>query len=131
YITLAIYLIGFVALWFHMTHGFWSAFQSLGANNSVWIPRLKVIGSIWATVVCGLFAIEAIVFTAKANCPKCQKTNIEYMYNCKSSCCKAVATECTETQKCCKATSENTCEKPCKKGDCQQCADGKCTEESK
>ena len=51
------------ALWFHMTHGFWSAFQSLGANNSIWLERLKATSNVWATVVCLLFAIEAIWFT--------------------------------------------------------------------
>ena len=65
-ITLVVYLVGFAALWFHMTHGFWSAFQSLGANNNVWLCRLKSISTIWATVVCILFAIEAIVFTLRA-----------------------------------------------------------------
>ena len=66
WVVLVIYLIGFGALWFHMTHGFWSAFQSLGANNNVWLCRLKSISTIWATVVCILFAIEAIVFTIRA-----------------------------------------------------------------
>ena len=65
-ITLVVYLVGFAALWFHMTHGFWSTFQSLGANNNVWLCRLKSISTIWATVVCILFAIEAIVFTLRA-----------------------------------------------------------------
>lgn len=61
--TLPIYLVGFAALWFHLTHGFWSAFQSLGTNNDTWTPRFKTIGCAWATIVCVLFAIEAIVFT--------------------------------------------------------------------
>ena len=65
-VTLVIYLIGFAALWFHMTHGFWSAFQSLGANNKTWLPRLQCISSAWATVVCVLFAVEAIVFAVRA-----------------------------------------------------------------
>lgn len=70
--TLPIYLIGFIALWFHMTHGFWSAFQTLGANNTLWLKRLKNTACVWATVVCLLFAIEAVAFTIQANCPKCQ-----------------------------------------------------------
>ena len=61
--TLPVYLVGLVALWFHMTHGFWSAFQSLGASNGNWIPRLRTLGNWWATIAIGLFAIEAIVFT--------------------------------------------------------------------
>ncbi len=61
--VLPVYIIGFIALWFHMTHGFWSAFQSLGANNDTWLNRLKATSNVWATVVCLLFAIEAIWFT--------------------------------------------------------------------
>ena len=71
WVVLAIYLIGFAALWFHMTHGFWSAFQSLGTNNDTWMPRLKKTSCAWATIVCLLFAVEAIVFTLKAQCPEC------------------------------------------------------------
>lgn len=64
--TLPIYLIGFAALWFHLTHGIWSAFQSVGTSNNVWLPRWKTISCWWATIVCGLFAVEAIVFTIMA-----------------------------------------------------------------
>lgn len=64
--TLPIYLIGFAALWFHLTHGIWSAFQSVGTSNNVWLPRWKAISCWWATIVCGLFALEAIVFTIMA-----------------------------------------------------------------
>ena len=67
--VLVVYLIGFGALWFHMTHGFWSAFQSLGTNNTAWLPRLKKTACAWATIVCLLFAVEAVVFTLKAQCP--------------------------------------------------------------
>ena len=63
--TLPVYVIGLVALWFHMTHGFWSAFQSLGTTNNVWIPRFKTLGNWWATLVIGLFLIQAVVFTVQ------------------------------------------------------------------
>ena len=65
--TPIVYIIGFVALWFHMTHGFWSMFQSAGWNNDTWLPRLKCIGNWWCTIVVGLFLVEAIVFTVQAN----------------------------------------------------------------
>lgn len=61
--VLPVYLVCFVALWFHLTHGFWSAFQSLGTTNEKWICRFKCIGFVWSTVVMGLFAVEAIYFT--------------------------------------------------------------------
>ena len=48
---LALYIVWFVALWFHLTHGFWSMFQTLGWNNQKWMKRLKVIGVIVATII--------------------------------------------------------------------------------
>lgn len=60
--VLPVYLVAFAALWFHLTHGFWSAFQSIGTTNDKWICRFKCIGFWWATIVVGLFAVEAIYF---------------------------------------------------------------------
>ena len=67
WITLACYVIGLVALWFHLTHGFWSMFQTCGWNGKIWLPRLKAIGNWWVTLVVGLFLAEAVVFTVQAN----------------------------------------------------------------
>lgn len=64
--TLPVYLIGFIALWFHMTHGFWSMFQTAGWNGRAWLPRLKKIANWWTTIVIGLFVIEACWFTYQA-----------------------------------------------------------------
>jgi succinate dehydrogenase / fumarate reductase cytochrome b subunit len=61
--VLPVYLVGFCAIWFHITHGFWSAFQTLGTTNDKWIERFKCIGWWWATIVMLLFAVEACYFT--------------------------------------------------------------------
>jgi succinate dehydrogenase / fumarate reductase cytochrome b subunit len=45
------YIIWFAALWFHLTHGFWSAFQTLGANNDKWLGRLKFVSYLYATII--------------------------------------------------------------------------------
>lgn len=63
--TLVIYLVAFAALWFHLTHGIWSALQTLGTSGNTWLPRLKAISLWWATIVCALFAVEAIALTIK------------------------------------------------------------------
>ncbi|MBO4956212.1 MAG: succinate dehydrogenase cytochrome b subunit [Muribaculaceae bacterium] len=82
--TPVIYIIGFVALWFHMTHGFWSMFQTAGWNNDIWISRLKTIGCWWASIVVGLFIIQAVVFTINAGnktyseCPELKAQYTEY-----------------------------------------------------
>ncbi|MDR1897005.1 MAG: succinate dehydrogenase cytochrome b subunit [Prevotellaceae bacterium] len=47
----AIYVVWIIALYFHISHGFWSAFQTLGLNNSKWIPRLQLIAKLYAIVV--------------------------------------------------------------------------------
>lgn len=70
-IVTIIYLIWFVALWFHLTHGFWSAFQTIGMNNNIWIKRLKVLAYIFATVICGLFAAVAIAAYVRVNFCSC------------------------------------------------------------
>ena len=61
--VLPVYLIWFAALWFHISHGFWSAFQTLGTANDKWIPRWQCISKWWATIVFILFAVEALYFT--------------------------------------------------------------------
>ena len=62
-IFVAIYIVWVIALWFHLTHGFWSAFQSIGLCNQIWIKRWKCLASLYATVVVlGFIAIPLYVF---------------------------------------------------------------------
>ena len=65
--TPIVYIIGFIALWFHLNHGFWSMFQSIGWDNQVWIARLKKVACWWSSIVVLLFIAQAIVFTVKAH----------------------------------------------------------------
>lgn len=51
----SIYIVWLVALWYHLTHGFWSAMQTLGLNNKTWLPRIKKISYVLATIICLLF----------------------------------------------------------------------------
>ncbi len=55
-----IYVIGAIALGFHLTHGFWSAFQTIGFSNDAWRKRLSVVGYLFAFLVGGGFAIIPI-----------------------------------------------------------------------
>lgn len=57
-----IYLVWVGALWFHLTHGFWSAFQSIGLSNGVWQSRLQCLGNIYAGVVAIGFAFIPLFF---------------------------------------------------------------------
>ena len=46
-----LYIIWLAALWFHLTHGFWSAIQTLGWNGKVWFDRWKCIGNIYTCLL--------------------------------------------------------------------------------
>ncbi|MBO5779929.1 MAG: hypothetical protein J6R27_02330 [Muribaculaceae bacterium] len=127
--TVIIYLIGFAALWLHMTHGIWSMFQSSGMNNGTWMKRLKCIGNVWATAVCLLFAVEAVVFTVNAkneaytNCPELQQQYEEMM----------AAHHGDEAPACEMRACDKACDKACKAegkcADCEgNCAEGKCAD---
>ena len=63
-----IYLVWFVAIWFHLTHGFWSAFQTIGWDNQIWLGRLKCIANIFATVVFLGFAVVVVAFYLRSLC---------------------------------------------------------------
>ncbi|MCL1973520.1 MAG: succinate dehydrogenase cytochrome b subunit [Bacteroidetes bacterium] len=60
-----VYMIWIIALWFHLTHGFWSAFQSLGLNNTNWIKRWQTTARVFATVVAAGFTSIPIYFFFK------------------------------------------------------------------
>ena len=69
WVNVALYLVWFVALWFHLTHGVWSMFQSLGFANDTWYPRLKCISNIVATLILLGFAVVAIFCFVQAQDP--------------------------------------------------------------
>lgn len=55
-----LYLVWLLAIWFHLTHGVWSALHTMGLSSNIWLPRIKVIGNVIATIVVLMFA--AVVF---------------------------------------------------------------------
>ena len=65
-IYVVLYLVWLAALWFHLTHGFWSAMQTLGWNNKLWINRWKVISDIYATIIVVCFALVVIAYFIKS-----------------------------------------------------------------
>jgi succinate dehydrogenase / fumarate reductase cytochrome b subunit len=64
----AIYLVWLLALWFHLTHGVWSAFQSLGLNNKLWFSRLKFVSNIAATIITIGYASVPVYFFILSLC---------------------------------------------------------------
>ena len=57
-----LYIVGGGLLGFHLSHGFWSAFQTLGLNNKYWLNRWKVIGTIYAVVISLGYAVIPLYF---------------------------------------------------------------------
>jgi len=57
-----IYIVWLAALWLHLTHGVWSALQSIGLNNKTWLPRVKVISNIISTIVILMFMSIPVYF---------------------------------------------------------------------
>lgn len=57
-----LYLVWLAALWFHLTHGFWSALQTLGWSGKIWFNRWKCIGMWYATILILLFAVVVVKF---------------------------------------------------------------------
>jgi succinate dehydrogenase / fumarate reductase cytochrome b subunit len=57
-----LYIIWLVAIWFHLTHGFWSAMQTLGWNGKTWFCRWKVIGFIYVTLLMLCFLVVVLAF---------------------------------------------------------------------
>jgi len=57
-----IYLVWLSALWFHLTHGVWSAFQTLGWNGKLWFSRLQSVSKIVATLIAIGFAAVPVFF---------------------------------------------------------------------
>ena len=63
-----IYLLWFVALWFHLTHGFWSAIHTIGWDSKVWMKRTQTISDIVATLILVCFAAIVVVFYLRSLC---------------------------------------------------------------
>lgn len=65
--VLIIYIIWFIALWLHLNHGFWSAFQTIGINNNNWIKRWKAIGLVVSSILVLIFIAVAVKAYIVAN----------------------------------------------------------------
>jgi len=57
-----IYIVWIVALWFHLSHGFWSAIQTIGWSGHIWFNRWRIIGIIYVTILCLMFLAVIIGF---------------------------------------------------------------------
>ena len=72
-----LYVLWFAALGFHLTHGFWSAFQTMGLSNSIWEKRLDIIGKVFVGIIVLGFSVVAVNAFLHAN----------GLIGCASACC--------------------------------------------
>ena len=64
-VYVVLYIIWLCAIWFHLTHGFWSAMQTLGISGKVWLCRWKMIGFIYVTLLMLGFLVVVLAFAFK------------------------------------------------------------------
>ncbi|HAO46216.1 MAG TPA: succinate dehydrogenase [Chitinophagaceae bacterium] len=56
------YIAGVVSLFWHLLHGFPSAFQTLGINHKRYTPIIQMAGTAFSVIVCILFALMPLAF---------------------------------------------------------------------
>ena len=50
-VQMVLYIAAMVVVAVHVSHGFWSLFQTLGANHPKYMPAIKVVGLVFALIV--------------------------------------------------------------------------------
>jgi succinate dehydrogenase / fumarate reductase cytochrome b subunit len=64
-LVVIVYILGVIALAWHLLHGFQSAFQTFGINHKKYTPIIKGFGVFYTIVVCTLFALMPIAIYLK------------------------------------------------------------------
>ena len=87
-VFVVLYIIWLVALWFHLSHGFWSAMQTFGWSGKIWLKRWMCIGNIYVTLL--FLGFLAVVLAFAFGCAP-------------SLCCDGAAADCCQQAvDCCK-----------------------------
>ena len=61
-VFVVLYVVWLVAIWLHLSHGFWSAMQTLGVSGKIWLKRWMCIGNIYVTLLMLCFLIVVLAF---------------------------------------------------------------------
>ena len=130
-VYVVLYIIWFVAIWFHLTHGFWSAMQTFGWSGKTWFKRWKTIGNIYVTLLMGAFLLVALAFAFKCAPSLCKADACKAQTECVMAPCDKAADDCCDAAKACKCI-DCKCD-PCQcaekegcKCDPCECEDCKC-----
>ena len=62
-VIVVLYVVWLAAIWFHLSHGFWSALHTIGWNGKNWLKRLECISNVYTTIiVLGFIAVPILFF---------------------------------------------------------------------
>ena len=61
-VYVVLYVIWIVAIWLHLSHGFWSAMHTIGINGKVWFKRWQMIGLVYSTLLMLGFLVVVLAF---------------------------------------------------------------------
>ena len=61
-VYVVLYVIWIVAIWLHLSHGFWSAMHTIGINGEVWFKRWQMIGWVYSTLLMLGFLVVVLAF---------------------------------------------------------------------
>ena len=65
-VYLAIYLSAMIILGFHVRHGLWSAFQTVGANHPKYMPFIQILSIVFAVIVAlGFGSLPLVILAMK------------------------------------------------------------------
>ena len=104
----AAYIVWLAAIWFHLTHGFWSALQTLGWSGKTWLCRWKWIGGIYVTLLMLLFLVVVLAF-AFGCAPSLNCDGGACCAEAAANCCAPAADCCQPAAECCKEAAAACC----------------------
>ena len=61
-VYVVLYVIWIVAIWLHLSHGFWSAMHTIGIKGKVWFKRWQMIGWVYSTLLMLGFLVVVLAF---------------------------------------------------------------------
>ena len=61
-VYVVLYIVWLVAIWFHLSHGFWSAMHTLGWNGKIWFNRWRTIGLVYTSLLMLGFLVVVLAF---------------------------------------------------------------------
>ncbi len=99
-VFVVLYVIWLVAIWFHLSHGFWSAMQTFGLSGKIWMKRWMCIGNIYVALLMLAFIVVVLAFAfgiaPSLSCPDAACVAPA------ADCCQQAADCCKEAAACCK-----------------------------